>query len=68
MDKMAYNCTIVLTKRPNLKLLQGLERHSETLERVGDTFSQTLLKYEIAIYSFREEKETRKYLIFNTTV
>jgi len=68
MGKIAYNCTVIFTKRPNLKLLQGLERNSETLDRVGDSFSQTLLKYKLAIYSFREEKETRKYLIFNTIV
>lgn len=68
MGKMAYNLTVVLSKRPNLRLLQGLKRNSETLDRVGDTFSQTLIKHHIAIYSFREEKETRKYLLFNTMV
>ena len=68
MGKIAYNCTVIFTKRPNLKLLQGLERHSETLDRAGDAFSQTLLKHKIAVYSFREERETRRYLIFNTVI
>lgn len=67
MGKMAYNATVIVSKRPNLGLLQALERNSEILDRVGDTFSQTLMKHDIAIYSFREEKETRK-LIFSTMV
>ena len=68
VGKMAYNITEIVTKRPNLRLLQGLERNSETLDRIGTAFTQTLLKHDIAIYSFREEHETRKYLIFNTIV
>ena len=68
LGKMAYNLTVIVSKRPNLRLLQGLERNSETLDRVGTAFMQTLLKHDIAIYSFREEHETRKYLIFNTIV
>lgn len=67
MGKMAYIATVIVSKRPNLGLLQALERNSEILNRVGDTFSQTLMKHDIAIYSFREEKETRK-LIFSTMV
>ena len=68
LGKMAYNLTVIVSKRPNLRLLQGLERNSETLDRVGTAFTQTLLKHDIAICSFREEHETRKYLIFNTIV
>lgn len=51
-------------------LLRGLERNSETLEQIGDTFAQTMLTSEtkLRVYSFREEKETRKYLVFNTMV
>ena len=65
---MAYNLAVIVSKRPNLRLLQGLERNSETLDRIGTAFTQTLLRHDIAIYSFREELETRKYLIFNTVV
>lgn len=60
--------TLTATRRPNLKLLQALERNSETLDRIGDGFRQTLLKWNIQIYSFREEKETRKFVFFRTTV
>lgn len=68
LGKIAWNLTVIATNRPNLKLLQGLERNSETLDRVSDGFSQVLLKYKIAIYSFREEQETRKFWLFNTVV
>lgn len=66
LGKIAWNCTVIATNRPNLRLLQALERNSEILDRIGDSFSQTLLKHDIAVYSFREEQETRKFWIFNT--
>lgn len=68
IGKLAYQIKVVATKRPNLKLLQALEKNSETLDRVGDSFRQTLLKQKIYIYSFREEKETRKYLVFSSII
>lgn len=70
LGKVAYQITVAATRRPNTRLLQGLERNSETLEQIGDAFAQTMLKCgrELRIYSFREEKETRKYWIFNTMV
>ncbi|KAL8883885.1 MAG: hypothetical protein Q9215_007946 [Flavoplaca cf. flavocitrina] len=70
LGKIAYKISRTVTRRPNTKLLQGLERNSETLEQIGDTFAQTMLKSErgLRVYSFREEKETRKYLVVNTTV
>lgn len=68
LGKMAYNVTVVVTKRPNLSLLRALERKSDALDGIGSNFSQTLLKLDLRIYSFREELETRKYLIFNTMV
>ena len=68
LGKIAYHITELATRRPNIKLLQGLERHSEVLTRIGDSFLQTVLKYELSIYSFREERETRKYVVFNTMV
>jgi len=70
VGKVAYQITVAATRRPNTRLLQGLERNSDTLDQIGDAFAQTILKPEakIHIYSFREEKETRKYWIFNTMV
>lgn len=68
LGKTAWKVTVIATNRPNLKLLQGLKRNSETLTRVSRGFSQILLKHKIAIYSFREEQETRKFLVFNTMV
>lgn len=68
LGKIAWNLTVIATNRPNVKLLQGLEKNSETLDRIGGNFSQILLKHDIAIYSFREEQETRKLAVFNTMV
>ncbi|KAL8977206.1 MAG: hypothetical protein Q9205_006941 [Flavoplaca limonia] len=70
LGKIAYEISRTMTRRPNTKLLQGLERNSEMLEQIGDTFAQTMLKSNIGlrVYSFREEKETRKYWVFNTMV
>ncbi|KAI4221219.1 MAG: hypothetical protein LQ349_007898 [Xanthoria aureola] len=70
LGKIAFEVTRVMTRRPNTMLLRGLERNSETLEQIGDTFAQTMLTSEtkLRVYSFREEKETRKYLVFNTMV
>ncbi|KAL8723059.1 MAG: hypothetical protein Q9181_007363, partial [Wetmoreana brouardii] len=70
LGKIAYQITSAATRRPNIKLLQGLERGSETLDQIGDTFAQTMLRGDrpLRICSFREEKETRNYLVFNTMV
>ena len=68
--KIAFEATRVMTRRPNTRLLRDLERNSGTLEQIGDTFAQTMLTSEtkLRVYSFREEKETRKYWVFNTMV
>lgn len=70
LGKVAYQISVAATRRPNTRLLQGLERNSETLGQIGDAFAQTVLKpgVNMHIYSFREEMETRKYWIFNTMV
>ncbi|KAL9037179.1 MAG: hypothetical protein Q9180_003868 [Flavoplaca navasiana] len=70
LGKIACEISRAMTRRPNTKLLQGLERNSEMLEQIGDAFAQTMLKSKMAlrVYSFREEKETRKYWVFNTMV
>ncbi|KAI9655123.1 MAG: hypothetical protein M1821_005606 [Bathelium mastoideum] len=64
---VAFSIKQLASKRPNLRLLQSLERNSETLDRIGSSFSQVLLKQPLQIYSFREEKETRKF-VFSTIV
>ncbi|MCJ1475942.1 hypothetical protein MMC13_004606 [Lambiella insularis] len=66
--KLAFNVTVAATRRPNIGLLSTLRKDSEILDRIGDSFLQTLLKFRYQIYSFREEKETRKFLIINTMV
>lgn len=59
MGKMALRIGLIFTQKPNLKLLQGLEKHSEILDRVGDSFLQTILKHNLTIYSFREDRRTQ---------
>ena len=66
--KVAYDISVAVTKRPNTRLLQGLERNSEILDSIGDQFSQTLLEKNLSIASFREEKETRKFVFFTILV
>ncbi|KAL9013912.1 MAG: hypothetical protein Q9173_001421 [Seirophora scorigena] len=68
MVKMALHISEIFTIRPNLKLLKGHEKHSEILHRVGDSFHQTILKHRLTIYTFREECETRRYILFNIMV
>jgi hypothetical protein len=68
LGKMAYHITIAATARPNLKLISALEKNSDTLEQIGDAFLQVQQKYNFRVYSFREEKETRRLIFFNTVV
>ncbi|KAI9707906.1 MAG: hypothetical protein M1820_004512 [Bogoriella megaspora] len=68
LGKIAFSIKQVATKRPNLRLLRGLEPNSETLDRIGSSFSQVLLRQTLELYSYREEKETRKLGLFSTIV
>ncbi|KAH0555789.1 hypothetical protein GP486_006266, partial [Trichoglossum hirsutum] len=67
IGKIAYHATVAVTRRPNVRLLHALERNSDTLDSIADSFSQTLLKVGTQISSFREEMETRKFF-FSTIV
>jgi Ankyrin repeats (3 copies) len=68
MGKIAYKATRAATRRPNVNLLRELEQNSDTLDRIGSEFLQTIQRHAFHIYSFREEYETRKYLIFHSIV
>ena len=39
----------------NVNLLQDLERESETLDRIGDSFSQIFDRRAFTVFSFEEE-------------
>ena len=62
IGKIAFQITKAAGKSPNTKILQGLERNSETLDMIGDDFNQTIIKYgrNMHIHSFREERRTKK--------
>jgi hypothetical protein len=70
LGKTAFRVTeIFASQRPNTKLLQALERNSETLERITNSFYETLSKHkDLKIYSFREEKEVRRLGVFGMLV
>jgi hypothetical protein len=51
-----------------VKLLRELEKNSNTLDRIGSDFLQTIRRHALHIYSFREEYESTKYLIFHSIV
>ena len=70
IGRIAYQVTVAATKRPNSRLLQDLDRNSPILDAVGDSFSQALSdpSMNLRIYSYREEKMTRKYMLFSTMV
>jgi len=69
IGKMTYQMTKAAARRPNVNLLRALERNSDTLDQINNGFLQTLEEHKsIAIASFREEKETRKFLFFSTIV
>lgn len=68
IGKIAYRITTFATKRPNLHLLRGLQRSSEILDRIGDSFRQSVYRHKWRLRSFHEEKETRKFMIINTMV
>ena len=70
IGKIAFQITKAAGKSPNTKILQGLERNSETLDMIGDDFNQSILKYgrNMHIHSFREEKRTKKSFFRSTMV
>ncbi|KAL9597451.1 MAG: hypothetical protein Q9219_005143 [cf. Caloplaca sp. 3 TL-2023] len=39
LGKIAYQITVLATRRPNIRLLQGLQKHSDILDRVVDSDS-----------------------------
>ena len=51
-----------------MRLLRELKRNSNTLDRIGSEFHETIRKHALHIYSFREEYETRKYVFFHSIV
>lgn len=67
LGTMAHNASKVLWKRPNTAVLQDLERHSTTLERVGKGFGQILVERmnsrPVEVHSFFEEKPTKGVMV-----
>jgi hypothetical protein len=70
IGRRAFRVTeLVAAQSSNTKLLQALEANSETLERITDSFVETLSKHDnLRIFSFSEEKEVRRLGLFGTVV
>jgi len=45
----------VALQNPRLDLIRDLERDSQTLDRIGDSFGRILDKRTLAVWSFSEE-------------
>ena len=63
MGKWAFEVTRVLAKKPNTALLRDLERSSETLDRIGQGFSQLIGDKRIKIQSFYEELHMKGLMV-----
>lgn len=70
LGRIAFRMSEVFAaQRPNTRLLRALEANSETLERITQSFHQTLNKTQsLRIFSFHEEKEVRRLGLFSTVV
>ena len=62
-DKITFQITMAEGRSPRPKAIQGLGRHLEVLDMVGDCFNHIMLAHEsiMKVCSFREEKRTKKY-------
>lgn len=66
--KVANQVSMIAFQRPNLKLIRALERNSEILDIIGDGFRQVILKHNMRLCSFREEKATAILGLFSIMV
>jgi protein SERAC1 len=63
LGKIAYQCSKILAKKPNTKLLESLEQRSEILDRISTQFLQLLSAQDILIHSFIEELPTQGMMV-----
>jgi len=55
IEKVVAPVAQTALQNPGLDLIRDLERDSETLDRIGDSFSRILDKRTLAVWSFAEE-------------
>jgi len=53
--KVVASAAQVVLQNPHLDLIRDLERDSQTLDRIGDSFGRILDKRTLAVWSFAEE-------------
>ena len=55
---MVASVAQIALQNPRLDLIRDLERDSQTLDRIGDSFGRILDKRTLTIWSFAEELTT----------
>ena len=58
LAKVVASVARVALQNPNVNLVRDFERHSQTLDRIRDSFSQILGKRRWTVWSFVEELAT----------
>ena len=53
--KVVASVAQIALQNPHLDLIRDLERDSQTLDRIGDSFGRILDKRTLAVWSFAEE-------------
>jgi len=53
--KVVASVAQMALQNPRLDLIRDLERDSQTLDRIGDSFSRILDKRTLGVWSFAEE-------------
>lgn len=67
LGKVAFEISRVFFQNPNMDILRGLERNSEILERITRSFGQILAAGHLRVHSFREELDTKRMSIVDTS-
>ena len=53
--KVVASVARIVLQNPHIDLIRDLERDSQTLDRIGDSFSRILDKRTLTVWSFSEE-------------
>jgi hypothetical protein len=66
MGKIAFEISRIFLQKPATSVLRDLEVNSETLDRIGKSFSQILADGRIKVHSFAEELPTTGIMVVQT--
>lgn len=66
VGEVAFRFAKLFFQDPNIKVLRGLERNSEILDRIARSFGHVLATGRIKVHSFREELDLKGISIVDT--